>query len=147
MAWCWNWARMKIEYTLRTSQRAVKATAIPPDSRPTPRPPRITCLLALAHRLEELVQSGQVNDYAELARVGHVSRARVTQILRLLTLAPSIQEQILSWPTGSNSLTERHMRKIVNQLLWTDQRKAFDRLQISRPRNTLNEPVSGRRVI
>ena len=42
--------------------------------------------------------SGQVKDYAELARLGHVSRARITQIMNLLLLAPDIQEEILFLP-------------------------------------------------
>ena len=39
-----------------------------------------------------------VKDYAELARPGRVSRARMTQIMNLLMLAPDIQEEILFLP-------------------------------------------------
>ena len=53
--------------------------------------PRITKLMALALRCEELVRSGEVADYAELGRLGHVTRARMTQIMNLLNLAPGIQ--------------------------------------------------------
>lgn len=52
-------------------------------------------LLALAHRFERLIETGVAADYADLARLGHVTRARVTQIMNLLSLAPDIQEQIL----------------------------------------------------
>jgi hypothetical protein len=45
-----------------------------------------------------LVRSGAVRDYAELARLGQVSRARTTQIMSLLHLAPDLQEQILFLP-------------------------------------------------
>ncbi len=47
------------------------------------------------HRLERLVRTAVVKDYAEAARLGHVTRARVSQILSLLYLAPDIQETIL----------------------------------------------------
>jgi hypothetical protein len=59
------------------------------------RVPRLARLLALALRFEELLASGQARDYAELARLGHVSRARITQIMNLRLLSPEIQEQIL----------------------------------------------------
>jgi hypothetical protein len=71
----------------RTSQIALSA--------PKERVPRITRLLALAQKFEELIESGGVNNYAALAQAGHVSRSRVTQMTSLLNLAPDIQEQIL----------------------------------------------------
>jgi hypothetical protein len=49
---------------------------------PTPgRVPRVARLLALAHRLERLVRTGVVKDYGEAARLGHVTRARISQII------------------------------------------------------------------
>ena len=36
-------------------------------------------LLALAHRFEGLVRNGELADYAELARLGCVSRARINR--------------------------------------------------------------------
>jgi len=54
--------------------------------------------MALAMRFDELIRSGQVTGYAELARLGHVSRARLSQIASLLGLAPDIQEAILFLP-------------------------------------------------
>ena len=65
---------------------------------PAGRVPRLSRLMALAIRLEGLISTGQVRDYAELARLGHVSRARVTQIMNLLFLAPDIQESIVVLP-------------------------------------------------
>jgi hypothetical protein len=48
-------------------------------------------MLALALRCQQLVQTGVIANYAALAELGHVSRARVTQILNLLLLAPDIR--------------------------------------------------------
>jgi hypothetical protein len=59
------------------------------------RVPRVSRLLALAHKLDALVRQGTIRDYAVLARLGHVSRARISQIVALLYLAPDIQEDIL----------------------------------------------------
>ena len=62
------------------------------------RVPRISRFMALAIRFEQLIQAGEVTDYAELARLGHVTRARITQIMNLRLLAPDIQEQLLFLP-------------------------------------------------
>jgi hypothetical protein len=62
------------------------------------RVPRVSRLMALAIRFDGLVRSGAVADYAALADLGHVSRARISQIMNLLLLAPDIQEQILFLP-------------------------------------------------
>ncbi len=57
--------------------------------------PRLSRLMALAIYMEGLIREGHVADYAELARLAQVSRARITQIMNLLHLAPDIQEEIL----------------------------------------------------
>ncbi|MFL5244144.1 MAG: hypothetical protein ACJ8FY_18725 [Gemmataceae bacterium] len=62
---------------------------------PAGRAPRLARLMALAIRFHGLLRKGTVADQAELARLGHVSRARISQILNLLHLAPDIQEQLL----------------------------------------------------
>ncbi len=60
-----------------------------------PRIPRITRLMALAIKFEDMIARGEVRDYAEIARLGFVTRARLTQIMNLMLLAPEIQEAIL----------------------------------------------------
>jgi hypothetical protein len=42
-----------------------------------------------------MIREGVVRDQAEIARLTKVTRARVTQIMNLLYLAPDIQEEIL----------------------------------------------------
>jgi hypothetical protein len=37
--------------------------------------------MALALRFDDLLRSGAIGSYAELARLGHVTRARVYQII------------------------------------------------------------------
>lgn len=44
-------------------------------------------------------------DQAELARLGHVTRARLTQNMNLLNLAPEIQEEILFLSPFSHGFT------------------------------------------
>src|SRR5262249_32149429 len=80
-------------------RKQLTANGEPPRPGPPPgRVPRIARLLALAHRFEGLLRDGAVKDYAELARLGHVTRARITQVMNLLLLAPGIQEAILFLP-------------------------------------------------
>jgi hypothetical protein len=80
--------------------------------------------MALAIRFEGLVREGTIRDYADLARRGHVTRARITQIMKLLDLAPDIQEQILFLPPV-NGLNERNLRRIVSTIDWRKQRRMF----------------------
>ena len=89
--------------------------------------PRVTRLLALAHRFEKLIADGDVRDYADLARLGHVTRARLSQIMDLLLLAPDIQETILLLPAvenGDDPVHERQVRPIMAALNWNKQRRA-----------------------
>jgi hypothetical protein len=60
--------------------------------------PKVSKMMALAIHLQGLVDSGQVRDYATLAKLAHVSRARVTQIIDLTLLAPDVQEALLFLP-------------------------------------------------
>jgi len=81
------------------------------------------------------VRDGRVNDYAELARLGHVSRARLSQILSLTLLAPDIQEALLYLPAGAGSrasLTERRLRPITGEPDWNRQRQLWQQVVSSR---------------
>jgi hypothetical protein len=89
--------------------------------------PRIARLMALAIRFDGLLRAQQFRDYAELARLGRVTRARMTQIMKLLDLAPDIQEQILFLP-NLKGLNERNLRPIVSRLDWSEQRRMFQKL-------------------
>lgn len=92
--------------------------------------PRITRLLALALKFEGLLREGVVKDYAELSRLGQVSRARVTQIMNLLNLASDIQEEIMSWVgerSGKQSVRETSVRALSSEVSWSRQREQWRR--------------------
>jgi hypothetical protein len=102
---------------------------IEPASEPQGRPPRIARLLALAHKLDTLVRTGTITGYAELARLGHISPARLTQILVLLHLAPSIQECVLFLSvTDARFISELGLRKIAREPYWDRQRELFEQV-------------------
>lgn len=102
----------------RSGPRRGPAGAQTPDPPPIP---RIRRLMALAIKFQEMVDRGEVRDYADLARLGYVSRARITQIMNLLQLAPDIQEHLLS-EVASRPIAERHIRHIASIVEWSEQR-------------------------
>jgi len=92
------------------------------------RVPRITRLMALAVKFEGMLEQGIVRDYAELAKLGQVSRARITQIMNLLNLAPDIQQEILSWtqePGDRERIRETTIRTLSSEVMWTRQREQW----------------------
>ncbi|XZE33754.1 hypothetical protein SH501x_004549 [Pirellulaceae bacterium SH501] len=122
-------ATHKLEFKSgKRTAKAIVEAGTQPEQPTLGRLPRITKMMALAIRLDYLIKSGQVTDQAELARVGHVSRARLTQIMDLNLLAPEIQEELLFW-VGSdsrvNSTMEREARKIVKFFDWKTQRQIW----------------------
>ena len=92
-----------------------------------PAVPRIARLMALAIRLDGLLRAEELRDYAEIAHLGRVTRARMTQIMKLLDLAPDIQEQILFLP-HLKGLNERNLRPIVRRIDWKEQRAMFQKI-------------------
>lgn len=112
----------------RRTQKEIQSGGTPERNVPD-RLPRIAKLMALAIRYEGFVRDGVVADYAELARLGHITRARMSQITSLLLLAPSIQEAIVFLPrvaSGKDSITERDVRPIAATPDWRKQSAMWD---------------------
>jgi hypothetical protein len=85
--------------------------------------------------LEQLVQTGVIANYAELARLGHVSRARVTQIVNLGLLAPDLQEAVLFLPPtvqGRDPIHLRQLQPVAAELDWQQQRRFWQALLAKR---------------
>ena len=98
----------------------------PTAAEPNGPPPRIARLIALAHKLEELVRTGAVESYGELARLGFISPARLSQILILAQLAPAIQEYVLFMPAKeAGSVEELDLREIAREPCWGQQCSVF----------------------
>ncbi len=96
---------------------------------------RASRLMALAIHFDELLRGGVVSDYAELARLGHVSHARISQVMNLLVLAPDIQEAILFLPRtvrGRAPIRESHLRPLTAVPDWREQRRMWRALVASR---------------
>lgn len=107
---------------MHTGERAT------PPAAPAGHVPRISRLMALAIRFEDLVRSGEMADFAEIAELGQVTRARVSQIANLLNLAPDIQEAILLLGRTNGvreAPTERQIRSIASEPDWNQQRSRW----------------------
>jgi len=90
--------------------------------------PRISRLMALAIRLERMLLTGEVSDVTELARLGHVTQPRMSQILNLALLAPDIQEELLFLPrvdTGKATIHEKMLRPVSAETDWEKQREMW----------------------
>ncbi|TVQ64289.1 MAG: hypothetical protein EA378_00015, partial [Phycisphaerales bacterium] len=101
----------------RHGQRELQPGDPPPETDPDAGTvPRLARLMALAIRFDGLVRRGEVADFAEIAALGHVTRARVSQIVNLLNLAPDIQEAILFHEPvrgERDAVAERQVRAIA----------------------------------
>lgn len=115
----------------RGARKVLREGALPPAP-PPGRVPRVARLMALAIKLDGLVRSGAVADYATLARLGHVTRARVTQVMNLTLLAPAIQEALLFLPRvegGRDPLVLRDLLPVAAEPDWGRQVKAWEAIR------------------
>jgi len=119
--------KKKAQFTTgKTGQKVIRKNEGPakPEKRAANRIPRVSRLMALAIHFDGLIGRGVVRDYADLARLGGITRARVTQIMNLLNLAPIIQEKLLflhGADSGREAVTEKTLRPFVAKLEWHEQ--------------------------
>jgi hypothetical protein len=95
---------------------------------PPGRVPRVSRLMALALKFDAMVQAGEVMDYAELARLGRVTRARLSQIMSLVNLAPNIIEELLFLPkveSGRDPVILADLLPIAAEPNWARQRRRW----------------------
>ncbi len=94
--------------------------------------PRVAHVMALAIQFQDMIQRGESRDYADLARLGCLTRERMSQIMELIWLAPDIQQEILEFPPGSATrfpISEVAARRIAVRLEWVDQRERWHKLK------------------
>ena len=107
---------MKLKYKAALKRRAApRPRTKRVDAPPTSRAAR---MLALAHYVEGLVESGQVKGYAEAARRLGITRARMSQVMNLVNLSAPVQEELL---LGRVQLSERRLRSLLTTAEWAEQ--------------------------
>ena len=81
-------------------------------------PSRAARMLALAHHIARQIDEGAIPDYATAAQALGLTRARLTQVMNLLLLAPEVQERIA---VGEISVSERDLRRVSAEPDWNGQ--------------------------
>ena len=101
----------------------------PPPPASVRRPSRVARMLAFAHRIEAAITRGEYHDRADASRQLGVTRARLTQLMDLMLLAPDLQERILFSEAvdGVEPMTERGLRQLVGRGRWAEQRSSWQR--------------------
>jgi len=112
----------------RPPRQSAPAAAVEPKYT---RLPRITQVLALALQFQEMIDSGEIQKHADLARLGCISRERISQIMILNWLAPDIQAEIITLGpaiNGGSQVREAALRSIARLHTWEEQRRAWQNL-------------------
>ena len=133
-----------LEYSLTPTRRS-RRPAGKEVTEQTDKLPRVTRLMALAIKFDGLIRDGVIRDYADLARLGHVTRARMTQVMNMLNLAPDIQEEILFLPpttAGRDPISERALRRVTAVVRWDRQRKVWREMRSCKNRANSGGGVS-----
>lgn len=106
----------------------------PPKPEPARHPAKVARILALAHDLQSAIGRGLVADRAAVARKLGLTRARVTQLLDLLLLAPDLQEAVLAMEAvdGVEPMAERTLRAVAHAGAWGEQRAVWAKLMGAR---------------
>jgi hypothetical protein len=98
-----------------------------------PKTPRVVELLRKAIEWQALLASGEAPNQAAIARREGITRARVTQVMGMLRLAPEIQQHVLSLPdmVRRPAITERALRPIAQLDSPKEQLQAFQVLAVT----------------
>jgi hypothetical protein len=125
-----------VSFTRSAHGRRRLDTGDPPQpARALGRVPRVARLMALAIRLEEQVRTGVLASYSQLAELGRVTRACVSQIMNLVNLAPDVQEALLFLPRterGRDAIHLRLLQPIASSINWKKQWRMWQELLAAR---------------
>ncbi len=97
----------------------VLSAALTPQGKPKPpkelRTPHVVELLRKAIAWRRQIDTGEVRNQAAIARREGITRARVTQVMGLLCLAPDTREHILAIPETIRrpGISERSLRSVI----------------------------------
>lgn len=128
---------LNIQFAFRPKRRAAGRPAqenngVGPVSAPPPgRAPRISQVLALAIQFQEMLRLGEAQDCADLARLGGLTRERISQIMKFNWLASDLQLEILHLnqaPGERFPVSEVAVRRIAQHLSWIEQRALWRKL-------------------
>ena len=114
--------------SIARARRAAEAKTAAPRRYPA----RIARQVALAFSLRRRLARGEFDDFATMSRALGFTRARITQLMDLLLIAPEILEEILflEVPAGAQPVSERALREaLCRSVDWGEQRRAWQALK------------------
>lgn len=88
-------------------------------------------MVALAIHFQDLIDRGEIRNDADLARLGCISRERMSQVMMLTWLAPDIQQEVLGLPKTPGArfpVSETALRTIARVASWAEQRTRWEQL-------------------
>ena len=124
--------KRKVAFQGEVHKRRDAAKAVRVKLAQSGRIPRIAKLVALASRMQSMIESGEVVSFQQLAELGRISQPRMTQIMSLLNLAPDIQEELLYLTEviqGKATVHERLLRPLTREIDWRMQRRMWARIK------------------
>jgi hypothetical protein len=113
-------------------RRRIEDKPAPSQTVPQGRVPRVSRVMALAIRFEHLLRAGTVSDTVVLASLAKVTQPRITQVMNMLHLAPTIQEELLFLPHvthGRDPINEKHLRRACAEPNFARQRQLWEVLK------------------
>lgn len=110
---------MRLKVKFRSCRRSSQ-----PREDPRQRAYRLARQIALGHFIEEQVENGELASYAEAAQRLGLTRARLSQVLDLVLLAPAIQEAVVSERV---QVSARGARSACSVCEWTAQIAVIDK--------------------
>ncbi len=120
--------------TRRVPSGQVVSAVPPPRGKPkppkVPRTPPVVEFLRKATEWQALLASGEAKNQADIARREGISRVRVCQVMRMLRLAPEIQQHVLAMSETIRRppISERALRSIENIKLQGEQLLEFEKI-------------------
>ena len=111
--------KLHAKFESRPSSPAAPAPA-PPIPEDDPRVTPAARNLALAHYLNRMIERGLITDYTQAAHMLAVSQPRITHLMGLLLLSPTIQEEILM---GRMAPGDKDLRRMARVADWGEQER------------------------
>jgi len=133
--------RLRVKFEPKSSPPAKTATPQRPLGIDDPSVSPAARNLALAYRIDELIEKGLIADYTAAARLLNVSQVRITHLMSMLLLAPTIQEAILA---GTIAPGDKQLRQLARVADWREQIDQLARLgpQLRRPSGSPRSPAT-----
>ena len=117
-----NAMRFEFQMSLKPVQHVIKKEAPKKES-----PLRQS--LVLAYQIQEVFDQGKAKSLSEVAGWLNMCNSRISQVMSLLCLAPTIQKEIL-FPQNEDTkqITEFHIRWAVAEMDWEKQVSSWENL-------------------